>query len=268
MFPANNLWNQDISRIPVDTNSATYIGSIGASGFLHADFGGGGAYGIPYVVVPQSQPLVPINFTAYGDESDPGPYPIPLTAPVEQGSDAHVLALQQGTCKLFEMFGTQATGGGWNAASGAIFDLASNALRPQSWTSADAAGLPILPGLVRYDEVQAGHINHAVRFTVNTVQRAWIDPATHYGTSTSAARPPYGAKLRLKANFDVTPYHGEARVVLDALKTYGMIVADQGSSWFITGAADPRWDDNDLNQLKAVPGSAFEVVQLSTIHYP
>jgi len=271
-FPADNPWNQDISALPVDANSANYIASIGTSGngFLHADFGGGGAYGIPYIVVPATQPLTPINFTAYGDESDPGPYPVPLDAPVEGGGvgDAHVLAVQQGACKLYEMFDAHPNGGSWDAGSGAIFDLRSNALRPDSWTSADAAGLPILAGLVRYDEVQAGAINHALRFTVGRVQRAWVHPATHYGTSTDVNTPPYGAKLRLKSTFDISVYHGQARVVLEALRRYGMIVADQGTSWYITGAADPRWDDDDLNQLKSVPGAAFEVVQLGPIIRP
>jgi hypothetical protein len=275
MFPADNPWNADISQMPVDPNSATYIASINESGngFLHADFGGGGAYGIPFIVVPQSQPLVNINFTAYGDESDPGPYPIPLNAPVEGGpsstGDRHVLALQQGSCKLYELFSAYPQSNRWDAASGAVFDLSSNALRPDTWTSADAAGLPILAGLVRYDEVAAGEIHHAVRFTVGTVRRAWVHPATHYGTSTSTARPPYGAKLRLKASYDTSRFTGQARVILEALKKYGMIVADQGTSWYITGAADPRWDDNDLDQLKTVPGTAFEVVQLGTVYtYP
>ncbi len=272
-FPPDNAWNQDISTQPVDPNSATYIASInatGGNGFLHADFGGGGAYGIPYIVVPQNQPMLSINFTAYGDESDPGPYPIPQNAPIEGGGtgDAHVLAVQQGSCKLYEMFNAHPAGAGWNADSGAVFDLNSNALRPDSWTSADAAGLPILAGLARYDEVQSGTIRHALRFTVGRVQRAWVHPATHYGTTTDPTRIPYGAKLRLKASFDTSQYHGEARVILDALKRYGMIVADQGSSWFITGASDPRWDDNDLNQLKTVPGTAFEVVQLGQIYHP
>jgi hypothetical protein len=272
VFPADNPWNEDISAMPVDANSATYIANIGG-GNLHPDFGGGGAYGIPYIVVPQAQPMVPINFTAYGDESDPGPYPIPLTAPVEGGSsstgDRHVLAVQQGTCKLYELFSAYPGAGAWDAGSGAVFDLRSNALRPDTWTSADAAGLPITAGLVRYDEVAAGQINHAVRFTVNTVRKAWVHPATHYGTSTSATRIPYGAKLRLKASYDISGFHGEALVILTALKKYGMIVADQGSSWYITGDADPRWDDNDLNQLKGVPGNMFEVVQLGQVYtYP
>ena len=272
VFPGDNPWNQDISAMPVDANSATYIANIGG-GNLHPDFGGSGAYGIPYIVVPQSQPMVPINFTAYGSESDPGPYPIPLTAPVEGGSsstgDRHVLAVQQGTCKLYELYSAYPGAGAWNAGSGAVFDLRSNALRPDTWTSADAAGLPITAGLVRYDEVAAGQINHAVRFTVNTVRKAWVHPATHYGTSTSPTRIPYGAKLRLKASYDTSAFHGEALVILTALKKYGMIVADQGTSWYITGDADPRWDDNDLNQLKGVPGGMFDVVQLGQVYtYP
>ena len=269
MFPADNSWNQDISAMPVDPNSANYLSYIGA-GNLHPDFGGGGAYGIPYIVVPQNQPMTQINFTAYGDESDPGPYPIPLTAPIEGGGvgDAHVIAVQQGTCKLYEMFDAHPNGGAWDAGSGAVFDLNSNALRPDGWTSADAAGLPILAGLIRYDEVQAGAINHAIRFTVPSVRRAWIHPATHYGTTTNANALPYGAKVRLKASYDISGYHGASRVILEAMKRYGMMLADQGSRWYITGAADPRWDDNDLNQLKGVPSSAFEVVQLGTVITP
>jgi hypothetical protein len=170
---------------------------------------------------------------------------------------------------LYEMYRAFPTASGWNADSGAVFDLRSNALRPDTWTSADAAGLPITAGLVRYDEIAVGRIDHAVRFTVNTVRKAWVHPATHHGTSTSATRIPYGGKLRLRASYDISGFHGQARVILEALKTYGMIVADQGSSWFITGDADPRWDDNDLNQLKTVPGGAFDVVQLGQIHtYP
>lgn len=272
VFPADNAWNQDISAMAVDANSATYITNIGG-GNLHPDFGGGGQYGIPYIIVPQSQPMLPINFTAYGDESDPGPYPIPLNAPIEGGAsstgDRHVLAVQQGACKLYEMFNAHPTASGWDADSGAVFDLRSNALRPDTWTSADAAGLPITAGLIRYDEVTAGQINHAIRFTVNTVRKAWVHPATHYGTSTSTTRIPYGAKLRLKASYDISSFQGEARVILTALKKYGMIVADQGTSWYITGDGDPRWDDNDLNQLKTVPGNMFDVVQLGQVFtYP
>lgn len=258
--------------MPVDANSATYLSRIfeSGNGYLHADFGSNLAYGIPYVVVPSSQPLVPITYTAYGDESDPGPFPVPLNAPVEGDGtgDAHVLVVQQGACRLYELFNAHQSGAGWDADSGATFDLTSNALRPDGWTSADAAGLPIFPGLARYDEVASGSINHALRFTIGRVQKAWVHPATHYGATTDTSYLPYGAKLRLKASFDTSGYHGQALVILQALKKYGMIVADQGTSWFITGTSDARWDDTDLDQLKTVPGSAFEVVQLGTIYRP
>ena len=264
VFPANNPWNRDVSTLPVDPNSANYLAAIaglGGNQKLHADFGGGGAYGIPYITVPGTQPLVPVDFVAYGDESDPGPYPIPLAAPVEGGSDAHVLAVDRDHCKLYELFAAGKGSSRWSADSGAVFDLTSNALRPDGWTSADAAGLPIFPGLVRYDEVASGHIDPALRFTVSRSQKAYLHPATHYASSyTDANLPPMGLRLRLKASFNVSSYTGQARVVLDALKKYGMIVADNGSNWFISGAADTRWNDSDLDQLKAVPGSAFEVV--------
>jgi hypothetical protein len=264
VFPADNPWNRDISTLPVDTNSANYLAAIaglGGNQKLHADFGGGGAYGIPYVTVPGTQPLVRVDFGLYGDESDPGPYPIPLAAPVEGGSDRHVLAVDRDHCKLYEMFTATAATDRWRADSGAVFDLTSNTLRPETWTSADAAGLPIFAGLVRYDEVAAGHIDHALRFTVSRSQRAYLHPATHYASSsTDPNLAPMGLRLRLKASFDVTAYRGQARVVLDALKKYGMIVADNGSNWFISGASDTRWIDTDLDQLKTVPGSAFEVV--------
>ena len=273
VFPANNAWNTDVSAYPVDSNSANYLGgiaSLGGNQKLHADFGSDPTYGIPYVVVPAGQAPVPITFTAYGDESDPGPYPAPLNAPVEGGpnstGDRHVLVVQQGSCKLYEMYRAFQSGSGWNADSGAVFDLNSNALRPEGWTSADAAGLPILPGLVRYDEVKSGQINHALRFTVAQTQRAYIHPAVHWASSSTATNLlPMGARLRLKASFDTSPYTGDTRVILEALKKYGMIVADNGSSWFVSGATDSRWNDTDLNQLKNVPGSAFEVVATGAI---
>ena len=272
VFPANNAWNQDISRAPVHPNSAAYIASIGQSGngFLHADFGGGGEYGIPYLIVPASQPGVPVEFVDYGDESDPGPYPIPLDAPIEGGSDRHTLALQTGSCRLYELFNAEPTASGWRASSGAVFDLRSNALRPEGWTSADAAGLPILPGLARYDEPHVnGRITHALRVTVGQTQRGYIHPATHWASSSSDPnRPPMGLRLRLRADFDTSHYTGDARVILEALKTYGLIVADNGTSWYITGAMDPRWNDDDLNQLKTVPGSAFEAVDTGPIVTP
>lgn len=276
VFPQNNPWNQDISAAPVAANSSNYMAkmaSLGGNQKLHADFGSDPTYGIPFVVVPSTQPMVPITFTAYGDESDPGPYPIPATAPVEGGSasdgDRHVLVLQQGSCKLYEMYRAFKTGTGWSADSGAIWDLKTGALRPAGWTSADAAGLPILPGLVRYDEVKSGQITHALRFTVSKTQKGYILPATHWASSsTDANLLPMGARLRLKASFDTSGYSGDARVILEALKKYGMIVADNGSNYYISGATDSRWNDDDLNQLKTVPGSAFEVVNTGSIVKP
>jgi hypothetical protein len=209
---------------------------------------------------------VPIHFTDYGDESDKGPYPVPLSAPVEGGSDRHVIVLQRGTCKLYELFGAQRAGQGWSAASGARFDLRTGRLRPKGWTSADAAGLPILPGLVRRDEVDSGVIDHALRFTVSQSQRGYIHPATHEaGSSTSSSLPPMGARFRLKASYNIAGFHGESRVILQALKTYGMFVADNGSNWYLSGANDTGWNDDDLNQLKSVPGSAFEAVDSGPI---
>ncbi|MGE3074539.1 MAG: hypothetical protein AB7N24_00305 [Dehalococcoidia bacterium] len=276
VFPQNNAWNQDVSNAPLASNSAAYISRIAALGGnqkLHADFGSNPAYGIPYVVVPSTQAQVPINFTAYGDESDPGPYPIPANAPVEGGSnsggDRHVLVLQQGTCKLYEMYRAFKTATGWDADSGAVWNLNTGALRPAGWTSADAAGLPILPGLVRYDEVKSGEITHALRFTVSRTQKGYILPATHWASSyTDTNLLPMGARLRLRADFDTSGYSGDALVILNALKKYGMIVADNGSNWYITGATDTRWNDDDLNQLKNVPGSAFEVVNTGPIVKP
>jgi hypothetical protein len=273
VFPADNAWNRDVSTLRVDANSANYLAGIaglGGNQKLHADFGGAGEYGIPYITVPGTQAKVPVDFTDYGDESDPGPYPIPLAAPIEGdgGGDAHVLAVDRDHCRLYELYTANAGASRWSAASGAVFDLTSNALRPEGWTSADAAGLPIFPGLVRYDEVASGHIDHALRFTVSKSQRAYLHPATHWASSsTNANLMPMGLRLRLKANFDVSSYSGESRVVLSALQKYGMIVADNGSNWFISGAQDTRWDDEDLNQLKTVPGSAFEVVNTGeTLH--
>jgi hypothetical protein len=263
-FPASNAWNRDVSRAPVDPRSDAYVRSIDAGGnrFLHADFGGGGTYGIPYRVVPRTQPRVPIRFTDYGDESDPGPYPIPLDAPIERGSDRHVLVVQRGTCRLFELFAARRSGAGWAAASGAVFDLRSNRLRPAGWTSADAAGLPILPGLARYEEVRSGEIGHALRFTVARSQRAYVHPARHFASSsTDPSLPPMGLRLRLRRTYPLGRFRGQSLVILRALKRYGMIVADNGSTWFVTGASDRRWDDRDLDQLKTVPGRAFEVVR-------
>jgi hypothetical protein len=243
---------------------------------LHPDWGGAGQYGIPYVLVPATQPMVPMVFDTYPEDSDPGPYPFPPDAPVEGGAassgDKHVIVADTGHCKLYEVWEGRkdASGPGWTAANGAVFDLATNTYRPDGLTSGDAAGLPILPGLVRYDECAAGEIKHAVRFTVPKTQRGWIHPARHMASNTSdSTYPPMGLRMRLKASFDISTYTGMIAVLLRALKTYGMILADNGSAWFITGASDTRWDDNDLAQLKKVPGSAFEAVYTGpTKHSP
>jgi hypothetical protein len=269
IFPASNPLNQEIAHSPVNPNSANYIRSIGADVDLHADFGANPSYGIPYTVVGPRQPKVPITFTEYGEESNPGPYPIPPNAPVEGAGvegDRHVLVLQEGACKLYELYAAHRAGAGWDAGSGAVFDLRSNKLRPEGWTSADAAGLPIFPLLARYPEVRAGQIEHALRVTVPATQRGYIHPATHFASDSSDADlPPMGLRLRLKASFSLAGFHGQALVVLRALKRYGLIVADNGSPWYITGAPNPHWNEEDLDQLKRVPGSAFEAVSTGPI---
>jgi hypothetical protein len=269
ILPSSNALNEDISRAPVDPNSARYIASIGAELHLHADFGSNPGYGIPFAVVGPHQPKVPVEFTQYGEQSDRGPYPVPPGAPVEgagEEGDQHVLVLQEQTCVLYELYRARRHGSGWQAASGASFHLPSNALRPDGWTSADAAGLPIFPLLVRYREVSAGAIDHALRVAVPRTQRGYIHPATHFASSSSdPSLPPMGLRLRLKAGYSLAGYHGQALVVLRALKRYGLVVADNGSSWFITGAPDRRWNDEDLDQLKSVPGSAFQAVQSGPI---
>jgi hypothetical protein len=264
MLPPDNAWNRDISNDPVDPLSAQYIANIQRHGDpnLHADFGSNPEYGIPYVVVPPTQPRVPIRYDEYGDESDPGPFPIPLDAPIEAGRDHHILALQTGTCRLFELYHARREGNGFVAGSGATFDLRSNRTRPEEWTSCDQAGLPILPGLVRYDEVTRGAIRHALRVTFEHTQGAWIPPATHPGgDDDDRTAPPMGLRLRLRADYNIRRVRGHARVVLEAMRRYGLIVADTGSNWFITGTTDRRWNDEDLDQLKEIPGTAFEVVQ-------
>jgi hypothetical protein len=271
VFPASNAWNKDVSKLPVNPNSAAYIGSIGLSDHLHPDFGSGhyGDYGIPFKVVSRKQKKVPIHFTAYGDESDKGPYPIPPKVHVEGGGagDSHVIVLQKGSCKLYELYAAKKAGAGWNADSGAVYNLRSNKLRHAGWTSADAAGLPILPGLARADEVRRGKITHALRFTVSRTQAGYISPARHLASSDNdPALPPMGLRLRMKASFDISGYKGQARVIMVALKKYGMIVADNGSDWYISGTPDKRWKDADLDQLKRVPGSAFEALQTGPIH--
>ncbi len=269
VFPSHNPLNQKIAGAPVNPNSANYIASIGMSAHLHPDFGTNRTYGIPYTVVGPEQPKVPITFTEYGEESDPGPYPVPPHAPVEgagKSGDRHVLVAQEGSCMLYELYDAHRRGAGWRAASGAVFNLSSNALRPEGWTSADAAGLPIFPLLVRYPEVEAGQIDHALRVTVPATQRGYIHPATHFAsTSSDPNLPPMGLRLRLKASYSLAGFRGESLIVLEALKRYGLIVADNGSPWFITGAPDPRWNDEDLEQIKQVPGSEFEAVESGPI---
>jgi hypothetical protein len=273
-FPADNPWNQDVSGAPVDPRSATLIAACGAAN-LHPDFGtvwNGAPNGIPYTVVGGNQARVPVEFD-YDDESDPGPYPVPADAPVEGGpggsGDRHVLVLDRDAWRLYELFDAHPLDGGrrWRAGSGAIFDLASNALRPAGWTSADAAGLPIFPGLVRYDEaVERGEIQHALRFTCPRTRRAYVSPARHFASSSADPNlPPMGMRVRLRASFDVSTFPPEVRVILMAMKRYGMLLADNGSSWYVSGAPDPRWSDENLATLRRVPGSAFEVVQMGTI---
>ncbi len=272
-FPDDNPWNTPIDQEPVDPNSANIIASIGLNDNLHPDFGAnwnGGPFGIPYVVVAGNQPRVPMTFD-YEDESDPGPYPIPPDAPIEGGSqssgDRHILVVDRDNKELWETFYSFPSGGGWDCGSGAKFDLKSNALRPEGWTSADAAGLPIFPGLARYDEVVLqGEIRHAIRFTVSQTRRAYVYPARHWASSsTDSNRPPMGVRIRLKASFDISGYPESAQVILRALKKYGMILADNGSDWYISGAPDSRWNDSDLNTLKQVKGSDFEVVKMGQI---
>lgn len=271
ILPAGDPLNQEIASLPASSRSAEYIASIGANLHLHPDFGTEQSYGIPYTVVGPSQPKVPIHFTEYASESDPGPYPIPPNAPIEGGGkrgrgDRHVLVVQEGTCVLYEMYDARRTRRGWSAGSGAVFNLRSEALRPEGWTSADAAGLPIFPLLARYPEVAAGAIDHALRVTVPQTQRGYIHPATHFASSSSdPALPPMGLRLRLNAGYDLSPFHGQSLVILEALKRYGLIVADNGSPWFITGAPSAGWNDEDLEQLKLVPGSAFEAVETGPI---
>jgi hypothetical protein len=267
LFPADNPWRRDISHAPLSGHSAAWVRSIGRSVHLHPDFGSNPSYGIPLTQVPADQRPVRIRFTAYGDESDPGPYPIPHTAKVEAGSDHHVL-VASANCHLYELYGARRTSDGWAAASGAVFNLRSDRLRPDGWTSADAAGLPISAGLVRPAEVASGHIDHALRFTVDRTQRGYIHPATHQaGSTTSAGVPPMGARFRLKASFPLRGYTGAARVILVCLKKYGMFVADNGSNWYLTGANWRGWNDNNLDQLKRVPGSAFQAVYTGNIHH-
>jgi len=269
VFPKSNAWNQRVDTLPVAANSDEIVRSIGANGSVHADFGSGlweGApTGIPITVVGKKQKKTRVSFE-YADESDRGPYPIPRSVKIEGGrsstGDRHAIIVDRSSCRLYELYSLYPKAGGWKAGSGAIWNLRSNKLRPAGWTSADAAGLPIFPGLARYDEVKRGEIDHALRFTVQRTRRAYVFPARHYASdSNDASLPPMGLRLRLRASFDVSGYPRQARIVLLALKRYGMIVADNGSSWYITGAPDARWSNDQLHTLGRVKGSDFEVVQ-------
>jgi hypothetical protein len=273
-FPMDNVWNAPIDALPVDSHSGDYIASIGPSTGLHPDFGtvwNGAPIGIPYNIVPGNQPGVKVTFT-YDSESEHGLYPIPPNPLIEGGpkstGDRHVLIVDKDHCKLYELYSAYPqSDGSWHAGSGAIWNLASNDLRPDTWTSADAAGLPILPGLVRYDEVAAGKITHALRFTANITQKLHIWPARHDASSnTEATRPPMGQRFRLKASFDISAFSHDVKIILQAMKTYGIILADNGSDWYISGAPDSRWNDDSLvNDLKKVHGSDFEAVDESTL---
>jgi hypothetical protein len=270
IFPATNSWNQRVDKLPVAAASDAIVRSIGEGDHVHADFGSGlwdgGPIGIPITVVDSSVPRSFVDF-GYADESDPGPYPLPDDVSIEGGpsadGDRHAVIVDSETCFLYELFALYPS---WSAGSGAIWDLTSNALRPRGWTSADAAGLPILPGLARYDEVAVGSIDHALRFTVRRSRRAYIYPARHFASSyTSRTLPPMGLRLRLRRNYPVADFPPQAQVVLRALKRYGMIVADNGSSWYVSGAPDPGWDNDDLHTLHRVKGSDFRVVDTSTL---
>jgi hypothetical protein len=270
-LPGESAWNQEVSRAPVARNSAGVIAYIDRHGDdrLHPDFGSPRSYGFPYALVGASRRKLPIHYTAYGDESDAGPFPIPPNAPVEGGArsdgDRHVLVVDRGRCRLYELYRAFFKRGGgphWNAGSGAEWDLRSGRRRPDSWTSADAAGLPIFPGLVRRDEAVAGRVDHAIRVTFESTRDAWVHPASHCaGDTRNRNAPAMGTRLRLKRGYGLAGFTGPARAIAVALKRYGMIVADNGSNWFISGSSDRRWDDRNLDQLKRIPGRAFEVVR-------
>ncbi|HEY3185296.1 MAG TPA: hypothetical protein VGJ77_20810 [Gaiellaceae bacterium] len=275
VFPATNVWNRPVDRLPVAKDSATLIRSIGLDATVHADFGSGlydgSRIGIPYVVVSgKKTPKSRVRFD-YADESDRGPYPIPRGVPIEGQpktgeGDRHALIVDRDSCRLYELFALRREAGGWAAGSGAIFDLRTNRLRPAGWTSADAAGLPILAGLARYDEVARGTIPHALRFTAESTRRAYVYPARHFASDeTDPALPPMGLRVRLKGGFATSGFPRQSRVVLQALKRYGMILADNGSPWFVSGAPNPKWSNDDLHSLGRLHGSDFEAVDTTTL---
>jgi hypothetical protein len=275
VFPASNVWNRPVAELPVAANSAALIASIGLDTGLHPDFGSGRyagrPIGIPFDVVSAKTRRSRVSF-GYADESDRVRYPIPASVHIEGGrasdGDRHALLLDRDACELYELYALYPkAGGGWRAGSGAVWDLRSNALRPAGWTSADAAGLPILPGLARYDEVARGVIDHALRFTASRTRRAYVYPARHYASSSDdPSLPPMGLRVRLKASIDISGFPSQARVVLQALKTYGMILADNGSSWYVSGAPNPKWSNDDLHSLGRITGSMFEVVDTTSLH--
>jgi hypothetical protein len=278
VFPLSSAWNQRVDRLPVAKSSAVLVRSIGLDAPVHPDFGSGlydgQKIGIPYIVVSgRRTPKARVRFD-YADESDRGPYPIPAGVPIEgnphpDDGDRHALIVDRDTCTLYELYALRRSGTGWAAGSGAIWSLRSNKLRPAGWTSADAAGLPILPGLARYDEVASGSIDHALRFTAPETRRAYVYPARHFASdSTDASLPPMGLRVRLRGSFDTRGFPPQARVVLNALKRYGMILADNGSPWYISGAPDPRWSNDDLHSLSRLTGADFEVVDTSKLGRP
>jgi hypothetical protein len=268
MFPAGNDWNRNISGDAVDAHSSEYVSFMGGGSVnLHPDFGS--IYGLPFTIVPSGQARVPMSFLFKAD-SDPGPYPFPQALTIQNAGDKHAIVLSQGECKLYETYFTSADGkGGFRADSGAVFNLRTGASRPIGWTSATASGLPLLPGLARYDEVQSGAIHHALIFIAGRTAHSFVSPATHSsGTSSATWAPPLGIRIRLRAGFDLSPYSGESLVVLKALQHYGAFLIDSagGQFWSIGGAKDSRWDNGNLEQLKDVPVSAFDVVKLGTLH--
>jgi len=277
IFPATSAWNERVDTLPVAADSARLIASIGLDAHAHADFGSGlwdgGPIGIPFDVVTKTTPRSRVAFE-YADESDRVRYPIPATVHIEGGRDAsgdrHAILLDRDACRLYELYAlSPKPGGGWQAGSGAVWNLRSNHLRPAGWTSADAAGLPIFPGLARYDEVARGVIDHALRFTAPRTRRAYVYPARHFASdSADPALPPMGLRVRLKASVDISGYPRQARVVLTALKRYGMILADNGSPWYVSGAPDPRWSNDDLHSLGRLTGADFEVVDTSSLPHP
>jgi len=273
VFPANSIWNTRVDQLPVHPSSSTWVNTIGAANGVHADFGAGmwngGPIGIPFVSVPGTQTKYPATFL-YQSESDTGPYAIPLSAPIEGGSastgDRHASSIDTENCILYEIYRAFPQASSWKGDSGAIYNLQSNALRPSTWTSADAAGLPIFAGLVRYDEIASGEIKHAIRFTVPKTQRAYVWPARHYASSlTGAQYPPMGARFRLRGDFNISGYSAVNRIILTAMKRYGIMLADNGSAWYISGAPDPRWNDSDLHALGNVKGTDWQAVDVSPL---